>query len=77
MVLGKGELRQVATRYYDRSSLQAGNRLQGPAIVHQYDSTTVVPPGLAASIDGHGNIIIATGGAARAEARDAAQAVEA
>ena len=25
---------------------------QGPAIVHQYDSTTVIPPGLAASVDG-------------------------
>ena len=73
----QGELRQVATRYYDRSSLQAGNRLQGPAIVHQYDSTTVVPPGLAASVDGHGNIVIATGEGARAEARDAAEAVEA
>jgi N-methylhydantoinase A/oxoprolinase/acetone carboxylase beta subunit len=73
----QGELRQVATRYYDRSSLQAGNRLQGPAIVHQYDSTTVVPPGLAASVDGHGNIVIATGATARAEARDAAEAVEA
>jgi N-methylhydantoinase A/oxoprolinase/acetone carboxylase beta subunit len=62
--------------YYDRPALKAGNRLQGPAIVHQYDSTTVIPPGLAASVDGHGNIVIATGAAARAEARDAAEAVE-
>jgi N-methylhydantoinase A/oxoprolinase/acetone carboxylase beta subunit len=73
----EGELQQVATSYYDRSSLQAGNRIQGPAIVHQYDSTTVIPPGLAASVDGHGNIVIATGAAARAEARGAAEAVEA
>ena len=72
----QGELQEVTTRYYDRASLQAGNRLEGPAIVHQYDSTTVIPPGLTASIDGYGNIVIATGGAARAEALEAAEALE-
>ena len=41
-----GELEQVPTRYYDRAALKAGNRLEGPAIVNQYDSTTVIPPGL-------------------------------
>jgi N-methylhydantoinase A/oxoprolinase/acetone carboxylase beta subunit len=71
-----GEFREVETRYYDRSSLKAGNRLQGPTIVHQYDSTTVIPPGLAASIDGYGNIVIATGETARDEAREAAEALE-
>jgi N-methylhydantoinase A/oxoprolinase/acetone carboxylase beta subunit len=71
-----GELRELPTRYYDRTALLAGNRLEGPAIVHQYDSTTVVPPGLKASIDGYGNIVIETGGAARAEALETAEAVE-
>ncbi len=71
-----GELREVTTRYYDRASLNAGNRLEGPAIVHQYDSTTTIPPGLTATIDGFGNILIATGGAARAEALEAAEALE-
>jgi len=71
-----GELREVPTRYYDRAALRAGNRLEGPAIVHQYDSTTVIPPGLTASIDGYGNIVIATGGAARAQALEAAEALE-
>jgi N-methylhydantoinase A/oxoprolinase/acetone carboxylase beta subunit len=71
-----GELREVETRYYDRSSLKAGNRLLGPTIVHQYDSTTMIPPGLAASIDGYGNIVIATGETARDEAREAAEALE-
>src|SRR6185437_6586201 len=32
--------------------------LAGPAIVEQYDSTTVIPPGLAAEIDRHGNIVV-------------------
>jgi N-methylhydantoinase A len=56
-----GELRQVPTRFYDRSELKAGNRLEGPAIVNQYDSTTVIPPGLTARIDRFGNIVIGTG----------------
>jgi N-methylhydantoinase A/oxoprolinase/acetone carboxylase beta subunit len=63
-----GELRQVSTRFYDRAALKAGNTLEGPAIVNQYDSTTVIPPGLTARIDRFGNIVIGTGVAAEAEA---------
>ena len=40
-----GDLERSPTRYYDRAALKAGNRLEGPAIVNQYDSTTVIPPG--------------------------------
>jgi len=54
-----GGLQQVPTRYYERAALKAGNRLVGPAIVTQYDSTTVVQPGLAAHVDRVGNIVIA------------------
>ncbi len=54
-----GRLDRVPTRYYDRVSLQAGAQLVGPAIVNQYDSTTVVPPGISARIDRFGNIVIA------------------
>ena len=57
----RGELAQVPTRYYERSALKAGNRLDGPAIVNQYDSTTVIPPEVSAHVDGFGNIVIATG----------------
>ena len=46
------------TPFYDRERLRAGDRIEGPAIIEQYDSTTVVPPGLAAEIDGYGNIVI-------------------
>ena len=56
-----GSLEQVSTRYYDRASLKAGNRLEGPAIVSQYDSTTVIPPGIGARVDGSGNIVIEVG----------------
>jgi N-methylhydantoinase A/oxoprolinase/acetone carboxylase beta subunit len=57
----RGDLAQVPTRFYDRSALKAGNRIEGPAIVHQYDSTTVIPPGVSAHVDGFANIVIATG----------------
>jgi N-methylhydantoinase A/oxoprolinase/acetone carboxylase beta subunit len=62
-----GELKEVPTRYYERAALRAGNRLVGPAIVTQYDSTTVIPPGLAAHVDRFGNIVIAIAEAAGAQ----------
>jgi len=46
------------TAVYDRNQLCSGNRLRGPAIIEQMDSTTVVHPGQTARIDRFGNIII-------------------
>ena len=63
-----GVLERVSTRYYDRTELRAGNRLVGPAIVNQFDSTTVIPPGIEAHIDRHGNIVIEVGASAQAKA---------
>jgi N-methylhydantoinase A/oxoprolinase/acetone carboxylase beta subunit len=68
----EGVLRNVPTRYYDRAALRAGNRLQGPAIVNQYDTTTVVPPGVEAHVDRFGNIVIEVGASAEARAIAAA-----
>jgi N-methylhydantoinase A len=34
----------------------------GPLLVDEYDATTLVPPGAAAALDDHGNIVITTGG---------------
>ncbi len=65
-----GRLEKVATRLYDRARLRAGYRLTGPAIVLQYDSTTVIPPGVDAQVDRFGNIVIEVG--ASAEAREIA-----
>jgi N-methylhydantoinase A/oxoprolinase/acetone carboxylase beta subunit len=53
-----GELRQVQTKYYAREALKAGNRVQGPAVINQLDSTTVIPPGFTADVDRFGNIVI-------------------
>lgn len=60
-----GRPRTITTPHYNRASLKAGNEIQGPAIVEQTDTTTIIPPGLTAAMDSHGNLIIkvsATGG---------------
>jgi N-methylhydantoinase A len=52
----------VMTALFARASLQAGMRIDGPAIVDQLDSTTLVFPGDTARVDGAGNIIIELAG---------------
>jgi N-methylhydantoinase A/oxoprolinase/acetone carboxylase beta subunit len=66
-----GELAAVPTRFYDRRALQAGNALVGPAIVNQYDSTTVIPPGISARVDRFGNIVVAVPATVADTAREA------
>ena len=53
-----GRAAELDTKFYARESLKAGNRIEGPAVIDQYDSTTVVPPGLVSEIDRFGNIVI-------------------
>ncbi len=53
-----GGLRELPTRFYAREALAAGNRIDGPAVINQYDTTTIIPPGLMAEIDRFGNILI-------------------
>jgi N-methylhydantoinase A len=45
-------------RIYDRARLKAGDRIAGPAIVTEMDSTTLILPGHAGEVDPVGNIII-------------------
>ena len=49
---------RVPTKIYDRSKLEPGALLSGPAIVTEFDSTTVVLPGYAAQVDTSFNILI-------------------
>jgi N-methylhydantoinase A len=44
---------------YMRYGLGSGARVSGPAIVEEMDSTTVISPGFGASVDEHGNLLIA------------------
>jgi N-methylhydantoinase A/oxoprolinase/acetone carboxylase beta subunit len=49
---------RLPTVQYDRDRLRAGNVLAGPAVIHQFDTTTVLPPGMTATVDRYGNLVI-------------------
>jgi N-methylhydantoinase A len=55
----------VDATVYDRDRLLAGAAFEGPAIVQEIDSTTVVPPGAGAEVDEYRNLIIDVRGVAR------------
>jgi N-methylhydantoinase A len=46
------------TRVYDRELLRPGDTFAGPAIVSEYSSATILPPGDVLRVDGLGNLII-------------------
>lgn len=46
------------TNVYDRNMLRAGNRVTGPAILTQKDSTTVIHPGHVGEVDQYLNVLI-------------------
>ncbi len=48
----------VETNVYYRDKIPVHAQLQGPAIVDQLDTTTVIPPGFTAEVDAYKNIII-------------------
>jgi N-methylhydantoinase A len=51
----------VKAKMYRRDGLRPGDVVQGPAMVTEYTSATVLPPGCAAEVDGFGNLAIAVG----------------
>jgi len=51
----------VSTPVYTRTSLLAGNRIEGPALIEEHASTTVLAPGDKLSVDRFGNLNIAIG----------------
>ena len=53
-----GEVSVVDTPRYDRDRLLAGNVIQGPAVIDQMDSTTVLAADTRAVVDRHGSLII-------------------
>jgi N-methylhydantoinase A len=48
----------IDTPNYERDRLPRGQRIAGPAIIRQYDTTTVLLPHHWAEIDAHGNVLI-------------------
>ena len=46
------------TPVYDRADLACGHAFAGPAIVEQMDTTTLVHPGTAVSVDAGLNLVL-------------------
>lgn len=53
-----GDHGSVSTPIMERAALQSGNRFNGPAIVEQADTTTVIPPTASVVVDHFGNLLI-------------------
>ena len=58
------------TALYERDRLRAGHRFDGPAVVYQYDTTTLVPPGWLAWVDERHNLILESISRDSGESRD-------
>ena len=54
-----------ATPTYARAALLAGNKINGPALIEEHASTTVLMPGDRLTVDAYGNLVIAVAGAKR------------
>lgn len=52
----------VTARVFDRARLLAGNAIQGPAIIEEVASTTVVEPGDSVTVNRFGHLIMKIGG---------------
>ena len=48
----------LETAVFDRNLLAPGNSFEGPAVVHEYSATTVIPPGCRVNVDEFSNLII-------------------
>ena len=48
----------VMTNIYDRNKLTSGNRITGPAVITQKDSTSIIHPGHLGEVDEYLNILI-------------------
>ena len=46
------------TPIYARNKLKAGAKIEGPAVIEDYDTTIVIPPNYTAFVDGYSNIRI-------------------
>jgi len=52
--------RKATVARYERAALAAGTRLSGPALVVEYSSTTLIPPGWYGVVDGDMNLLLGT-----------------
>ena len=43
---------------YERARLDVATSITGPAILEQFDATTLIPPSWSGRVDGHGNLVL-------------------
>lgn len=48
----------ITAKLYERDKLDVGTEVYGPAIVEQFDATTVIPPQWSARVDAYRNLIL-------------------
>nr|WP_283949872.1 hydantoinase/oxoprolinase family protein [Limobrevibacterium gyesilva] len=48
----------VDTAILTRAAIAPGTTVRGPAVIHQFDTTTVVGPGWSCQADAHGNLVL-------------------
>lgn len=50
----------LPTQFFARERLLPGDAIHGPALVTEYTSATLIPPGACAEVDGLGNLVMTT-----------------
>ena len=50
-----------AASVYERDKLDVGVMVYGPAVVEQFDATTIIPPGWRGRVDEHRNLVLEKG----------------
>jgi len=48
----------VPTKIYDRERLGVGMSVEGPAVIEQFDSTCLIPPGATATVDEYESLLV-------------------
>jgi N-methylhydantoinase A len=56
----------VKAALFRRGSLVPGDTIEGPAMITEYTSATILPPGAVTKVDGYGNLVITFTGEATA-----------
>jgi N-methylhydantoinase A len=48
----------IPSKLYRRAALRPGDTIDGPAMITEYTSATILPPGCSARVDGFGNLVL-------------------
>ncbi|WP_207955909.1 hypothetical protein [Rubrobacter marinus] len=54
----EGSLKPFPTTFYERDRLPVGERIEGPAVILQNDTTTLLPPDAGCVLEEGGNLVV-------------------